>query len=772
MLKSIILRDWRSHKETKLDFGSGTNIIVGRMGGGKSSIIDAVCFALFGTCPAIQHRRLKVADYIRSRPEQQKEAEVTLVFKLKDDEYEVKRKAKQAGTSEAELKRNGKMIEGPQAQRVTEHIENLLELDYDLFTRAVYSEQNRIDYFLTLPKGERKRQIDELLGLTRFEEVRKNSTAAASRLRDIIADREILLKSFQPDQLHAEIDAIERELMETKGKVEESRNKLEGASARKTEAQKNFDDLTRKRDSHRKLAERKAGIAHTLALLRKELADAKFDDLELQNLKTSLDGARKKKDELQKKLTETEQSFNTMSKKHAEFERILIDVKDRAKKREELYSQLKTALNGAKIEDLAGKVESLDARLKEITEDLAGKRVLLKDLDKALAELERDLGKCPVCDSDLSPEKKKQLSDEKKKQRTEATSAIAALEKDMQKLNYDSRDLKEKMKKAEGYAARLKEFEGLEEKLASAESGKKDVTADLEKIKAEKESLSKQREAALDEFTDFTKRVERMSGISLKKKKSEELSIELTTVEKSISDLNFDEQSWSKANEALNTVRMEELEVSNRLKMLQQNITHLNEKLSDRKKKLADIQRYKREVAHYASEMEKLQIFANALVETQQAMREELVSAVNEALSEVWKVMYPYSDYPLIQIKPSEDDYDLAFGAGGGEEGWTSVDGIASGGERALACLALRTAFAMVLTPNLSWLILDEPTHNLDEDAVRTLSVALHDHIPKIVEQIFVITHDENLRDAASGKLIRVERSKEVPEVSIAEVIS
>lgn len=76
------------------------------------------------------------------------------------------------------------------------------------------------------------------------------------------------------------------------------------------------------------------------------------------------------------------------------------------------------------------------------------------------------------------------------------------------------------------------------------------------------------------------------------------------------------------------------------------------------------------------------------------------------------------------------------------------------------------------ITPKLSWLILDEPTHNLDEEAVRTLAISLHDQIPKIVSQTFVITHDENLRDAASGKLFKVERSTDIPEVSAVEEIT
>ena len=75
----------------------------------------------------------------------------------------------------------------------------------------------------------------------------------------------------------------------------------------------------------------------------------------------------------------------------------------------------------------------------------------------------------------------------------------------------------------------------------------------------------------------------------------------------------------------------------------------------------------------------------------------------------------------------------------------------------------------MVLVPNLNWLILDEPTHNLDEEAVRSLSRALYEQIPNIVDQTFVITHDENLKDAASGSLYIFTRDKSKGEASRVE---
>jgi DNA repair exonuclease SbcCD ATPase subunit len=92
---------------------------------------------------------------------------------------------------------------------------------------------------------------------------------------------------------------------------------------------------------------------------------------------------------------------------------------------------------------------------------------------------------------------------------------------------------------------------------------------------------------------------------------------------------------------------------------------------------------------------------------------------------------------------------------------WVNVDGIASGGERSMAALALRVAFSMAFIPNLRWLILDEPTHNLDTNAIEHLTDALRDRIGIFVEQVFLITHDERVSEGVGGNLYRLERDKD-----------
>src|SRR4030095_5384723 len=173
MIKSIRLVNWRSHADSRLEFRKGTNLLVGIMGAGKSSILEGISFGLFGTFPSVERRKLKLENVVRLN---EPEAGIILEFEWEGHTYRLERaieRSKKGSSSSAELYRDGSMVEhGPVA--VNAYIKNLTGVDYDLFTRAIYSEQNNIDHFFNLNAGKRKEELDALLGLDRFEQARSN----------------------------------------------------------------------------------------------------------------------------------------------------------------------------------------------------------------------------------------------------------------------------------------------------------------------------------------------------------------------------------------------------------------------------------------------------------------------------------------------------------------------------------------------------------------------------------------------------------------------
>src|SRR5271157_2649413 len=116
MIEAIELRNWKTHRHTALDFSRGTNVLLGSMGSGKSTIMDAISFALFGTYPAVTHGRVKVGEIITNRPEQKKTASVKLRFRVDDDLYEVERNLELNKPTRATLAKNGAYLQSQPEQ--------------------------------------------------------------------------------------------------------------------------------------------------------------------------------------------------------------------------------------------------------------------------------------------------------------------------------------------------------------------------------------------------------------------------------------------------------------------------------------------------------------------------------------------------------------------------------------------------------------------------------------------------------------------------------
>lgn len=184
--------------------------------------------------------------------------------------------------------------------------------------------------------------------------------------------------------------------------------------------------------------------------------------------------------------------------------------------------------------------------------------------------------------------------------------------------------------------------------------------------------------------------------------------------------------------------------------------------LADLEKRLELFIRYKFEVEQTNKNIDDLSKFTQAVKITQDQLREEFTKTVNQAMSRIWNSLYPYRDFEDIRLVV-DGDYILQLKSG---EEWIPVDGVASGGERTIACLALRVAFSLAFIPNLKWIILDEPTHNLDSAAIKNFSDVLSNRIGSFVKQIFLITHEPRIAEDIDGFVYRLERDKAVNGVT------
>jgi len=182
-------------EEITVDFsGADLFALTGPTGSGKSSLIDAMVFALYGSVPRIGQR--DVAPIVSLG---KLEARVLFEFSLDGDDYTIARVVRRtnsgATTAEARLERAGEVLAGT-ADEVTDAVENLLGLGFDHFTKSVVLPQGRFAAFLHDRPADRQKLLRELLDLGVYARMRElatqRKTAAEERVRVLATQLEEL----------------------------------------------------------------------------------------------------------------------------------------------------------------------------------------------------------------------------------------------------------------------------------------------------------------------------------------------------------------------------------------------------------------------------------------------------------------------------------------------------------------------------------------------------------------------------------------------------
>jgi DNA repair protein SbcC/Rad50 len=237
------LRNFRSYfgDEATFDFRDRRLIgIVGPIGSGKSSILDAIAFALFGKTPAVG-RGTKALIHQRAD-----NAAVAFRFSVEGEVWEAQRMLRAKGASQHALYRFEDDADGAEKlelitgeSEVTTKVTELLGLDFDAFGRSVLLAQGRFAEFLTARPAERDKVLKGVFGHDRIDRMR---AVAKERARDAEIEAE---KAMVTVNHLAEVEAslaTQREKLET---AREQRDALEAVAPRIQELEASIDGADR-----------------------------------------------------------------------------------------------------------------------------------------------------------------------------------------------------------------------------------------------------------------------------------------------------------------------------------------------------------------------------------------------------------------------------------------------------------------------------------------------------------------------------------------------
>ncbi len=663
-IKKVRLHNWKSHLDSELVFSRGVNGLIGIMGSGKSSVMEAISFALFGTFPSHKARSIGLDDLLMKKPEKKRQGFVELEFQVNNDSYYVKRVLELGrGTTHAEIRRDGELVDaGPKG--VTRVVEGALQMDYELFSKAVYSEQNSIDYFLRIPKGKRMQHIDRMLKVDRFEAARAGAVALRNTLAGRTEETMKIIQDMEKENLPEKAGQLETELMELNEKSGKLDSKREKVSMERVE------------------------LSDILTALESR-------EERINSIKGKLEGLKSAIEEIKLRIKEIRNELGEKGKR--EIAAKLNDVK--------------TGIEGIKAE-----IRALDSDMENSTGKMGSVNTEIRLLADSIKELEAVEAKCPVCESEITGRKKQELIAKRK--------------------------------------VKIEELRGQANRIAQR----------IEKLKEKKQHLEEQLEKKLESRTELEKMMELLEEIDKLRKRKEEYTYSMEGLEKQLQKLEsrFEKTKIRELREQLQEKIALESEIKQELSDIRERISDKQEILEDLKNRMERLEKYRKQVEKSELISAMLKGFEKVLKVTKDQLRQEFLKTVNSIMNTIWPELYPYGDFEGIRLAVDESsDYSLQLREPGG---WVSVEGIASGGERSMACLALRIAFSLAFIPNLKWLILDEPTHNLDSNAIKQFAETLRERINQFAEQVFLITHEEKISEGITGNLYKLERNKELNE--------
>ena len=190
-----------SYRDTvELDFNSfDLACISGQNGAGKSSLLDAITWSLFGEARGKSNEIINIHSDVKA-------AEVALTFEYEGNIYRVQRTLPRNKSTVLEFQILNGETWRPLTEKTTRdtqaRIEQTLRLDYETFVNASFFLQGRTDQFTQQNASKRKEVLGNILGLEMWEEFRDRTAGKRKRI-----EREV-------DEIEGRIVEIETELGE------------------------------------------------------------------------------------------------------------------------------------------------------------------------------------------------------------------------------------------------------------------------------------------------------------------------------------------------------------------------------------------------------------------------------------------------------------------------------------------------------------------------------------------------------------------------------
>jgi purine NTPase len=466
ILKKVIIENIRSHEYLEFEPASiGVTAISGENGAGKSTIVDAFSWSLFGT----RLHGLRNKNYIREGVDaKEKTVQVTSYIRVGNTDFMIKRKiTSNEGACECKVFSYNEEIgdwefeSGPAVTHAESFIRSILNIDEKGFLSSVFIQQKQVDQIVSASPTERGQVIEKLIGVSAITESTKlarEESRALQRAADIIQPGSLEDEKAKVDEFKVKVTTAKenlKEVEETLKTLEQELVVLRATEQAETELQNHLDSLNTSLDNVKK---DDSYLKENLKNYTKILKD---------NSEISID--YKLKEIIEEELSESLEKEKAIQN---ELNNINIQITRYASLFEETlnYDEIKSAYDEItdNYNDLMNKKSVLD-------EALMGLKVKVKSVKQHLELLKSGAAECPVCGHPiLNPEeefkKHTEEQNENKKEFKQIKEELTELEEAISKIGNDKTQYEALLEKATEQVNSVDDFKKAKENKQTKEA--------------------------------------------------------------------------------------------------------------------------------------------------------------------------------------------------------------------------------------------------------------------------------------------------------------
>jgi len=797
-LKEVEIEGFRSFTlKTKVDMDYDIVLLLGGVGSGKSSLMDSIAYALFGTTYDVRERKsIRIDDLINDFAD---EAYVRL--KLKDErgnDYEIIRRRRREGRTRAELLVNGKSITASYRE-AEERIQELLGgVTFEEFYRYVFIRREVLEAIIYGQPLRRSEAIDRLFGIAALE-----TAFRLLPLREVEVEIERHKKMLDEYERNAanlgKKEEKERELKEIDEELRALQEEERVLGERRESYLKEYRSLKALEQKYLQLSKETTRLEGAIEQLQGNIADKEprlilekaillaerlrddllskmtqfllgdeaeklsritIDESNISHvvtmLREALDGLERTEEEYRRELMNLSERISEIRIRYealrGAYEKLAMEVASK-EEREEEYKELIKEHGDRKV--VTKRMRELEEELEELRHGYEYRQALYRVISYVLRSLrEKEEIECPICLTPLNKEKHSPSLERR----------IEGLSKERDELRRISR-IEEEIHNLRDVIRRLNE---LEVQISDLEEERMRLRELEERIEEERERMDEMHDVAneaqvklrilakfLSEANRQIRQLEEATSLLKRIRTLEDYRKRLRRLREELASLGYDRERTEILAKRLEGVEAQLKALRRRREELQLRRERITRELEELKRIEAKIREEREKLRRLEELMEKLRTIKYAYRRAQSLIRKRMLSKLIPILNDIFRSIYPYDDYDALDVKVevrrTSEGYErsiyeiMARRTADGK--WVPVLNRLSDGQKTLVALTFIIALSRLRPHNLNLLILDEPTPNIDFECRRALIETLTKAVG--VKQLIIATQNLEYLDIA-----------------------